>query len=196
VSGPRLLPLPSAAPIVLVTVGTDHHRFDRLVSWADEWAADAGGRARVVIQTGTSMPPKSCVWQPYFERSEMAGLVSQSSAFVCHGGPGTIFEARSAGFVPIVVPRRHALKEHVDDHQVRFCARVAESGFVVVADTQERFAELLDKALQDSPSFRTTPDAWDSPMAVARFAQAADSLLATRAARRPHQSDPNPLVRQ
>ncbi len=41
-------------PRVLVTVGTDHHRFDRLIGWVDRWAA-AHPEARVLVQHGTKL---------------------------------------------------------------------------------------------------------------------------------------------
>ena len=43
---------PRPRPLVFVTVGSDHHRFDRLVSWVDAWAA--GRDVDCVIQYGTS----------------------------------------------------------------------------------------------------------------------------------------------
>jgi len=47
---------PWYAPLVLVTVGTDHHPFDRLVGWIDRWAPP--GRVRLVVQYGTAVPPR------------------------------------------------------------------------------------------------------------------------------------------
>jgi UDP-N-acetylglucosamine transferase subunit ALG13 len=43
-------------PRVLVTVGTDHHRFDRLIGWVDRWAA-AHPDAQVLVQHGTATAP-------------------------------------------------------------------------------------------------------------------------------------------
>jgi diacylglycerol kinase (ATP) len=51
---------PPAAPLLLVTVGTDHHPFDRLVRWVDGWLDGETGQAaglRCLMQTGTSAPP-------------------------------------------------------------------------------------------------------------------------------------------
>ena len=45
-------PLPDP-PFVFVTVGTDHHPFDRLVQWADEWTTRTG--IACLVQTGTSI---------------------------------------------------------------------------------------------------------------------------------------------
>ena len=44
-------------PLLLVSVGTDHHPFDRLVRWAGAWLAAHPGAVRCLMQTGTSAPP-------------------------------------------------------------------------------------------------------------------------------------------
>ncbi len=49
-------------------------------------------------------------------------LLAQATVVVCHGGPGTVTEARDAGHVPLCMPRDPELGEHVDDHQQRFAA--------------------------------------------------------------------------
>ena len=55
-------------PLLLVTVGTDHHPFDRLVRWAEAWLDGHPGRLRCLMQTGTSAPPAGgAEWQAYLE---------------------------------------------------------------------------------------------------------------------------------
>jgi hypothetical protein len=50
--------VPDPAPLVLISVGTDHHPFDRLVTWADGWLATRPeGSVRCVVQSGTSRAP-------------------------------------------------------------------------------------------------------------------------------------------
>ncbi len=44
-------------PLVLVSVGTDFHPFDRLVAAVDRWAAQHP-EARVVVQHGRSRAPR------------------------------------------------------------------------------------------------------------------------------------------
>ena len=53
-----------------------------------------------------------------------------------HGGPSSFIEAMAAGKVPVVVPRRGDLGEHVNDHQADFMRIVAErqGGIVPVYD--------------------------------------------------------------
>jgi UDP-N-acetylglucosamine transferase subunit ALG13 len=73
-------------------------------------------------------------------------LMHQARGVVTHGGPATILDAREAGHVPIVVPRRRAWGEHVDDHQVAFCRRVFEEGLIKLASTEDELLNLLNQA--------------------------------------------------
>lgn len=52
--------------------------------------------------------------------SKMKIYMRKARIIICHGGPATIFQAIAAGKKPYVEPRREALGEHVDDHQVYF----------------------------------------------------------------------------
>ena len=129
---------------VLVLVGTDFHRFDRLVGWVDRWAADRG--ADVLVQHGTSRPPEVATGQPYLDWDKVQSEIADADVVVSHGGPATISEARKAGHRPIVVPRDPDLDEHVDDHQQLFSRRLAASGLVTVAEDEAALRAALDAA--------------------------------------------------
>jgi UDP-N-acetylglucosamine transferase subunit ALG13 len=134
--------------LVLVVVGTDHHPFDRLMRWVDACAAEPiGAGVRWTVQRGTSRPPGRVDSREYLSHGELEIAMSDASAVVCHGGPGTITDARSAGHVPIVVPRTRALGEHVDDHQQRFARRLADAGQIVLATDEDSFRRRLAEAL-------------------------------------------------
>ncbi len=131
---------------VFVMVGTDHHPFDRLVDWVDE-AARRHPETRFVVQHGASRAPIVAEGSAYFPHEQIRELLLDAAAAVCHGGPGTIMDARSAGHVPICVPRDPALGEHVDGHQQRFAALVHGAGVVTRPTTSEEFHAVLDAAL-------------------------------------------------
>ena len=158
-------------PLIFVTVGTDHHPFDRLVGWVDEWLRSGGNdRADAFAQTGTSAAPQLARSSPYLGRDEMADMVESAVCVVCHGGPGTIQEARRQGFLPIVVPRESGFGEHVDDHQVAYSSHLAEKGEVLLARSETDFRKLLDRALDNPDDFRlATPVLSEQELAVARF---------------------------
>ncbi len=161
---------PEKKPLIFVSVGTDHHPFDRLVEWTESWLESRGDVADVFIQSGTSAPPQWARSSAYLGREEMKTLLGDATGIVCHGGPGTIQDARSNGFIPVVVPREAHLGEHVDDHQVAYTGRVAAKGDVKLARSHETFVRLLDQMIAEPDQFRTRgPFVSEQELAVARF---------------------------
>jgi UDP-N-acetylglucosamine transferase subunit ALG13 len=171
-------------PLLLVTVGTDHHPFDRLVRWAGAWLAAHPGQLRCLMQTGTSAPPDPAAaadWQAYLEFDALQAAMASAAAVVCHGGPGTILGARHTGAVPIVVPRQHRLGEHVDDHQVAFSRRLAaEGGGIHLAETEAELHRLLDRVAADPAAFRAGPEDRATATAVREFGRLVDDLVGGR----------------
>lgn len=136
------------APLVFATVGTDHHRFDRLIRWVDEWLADGGaGRASCLVQIGTSKPPSNASYSTYMPFDAVRTAMVNAKVVVSHGGPATILLAHASGKLPIVLPRTQREGEHVDDHQTAFAHRAARAGLVVVVETEAGFRQALDDML-------------------------------------------------
>jgi UDP-N-acetylglucosamine transferase subunit ALG13 len=177
---------PGEGPLLLVTVGTDHHPFDRLVGWAGAWLAANPGRLRCLMQTGTSAPPGGSgpvAWQAYLEHDALQAAMASAAAVVCHGGPGTILGARHRGAVPIVVPRRHRLGEHVDDHQVAFARRLAATGGEIhLAETEAELHRLLDRVVAEPAAFRAGAGERATAGAVREFERLVDGLVGRRRA--------------
>lgn len=147
---------------VLVTTGTDYHQFDRLIEAVEGWAARraADGRpVRCCVQAGASRPPTSLPWARMFEYHDHVARIGEATVVVSHGGPATIMEIRAAGHRPIVLPRDPALGEHVDDHQQRFTARLAQLGQIRLATDADALGLLLDDALDAVAVEPLTPDA-------------------------------------
>ena len=162
---------------MFVSVGTDFHPFDRLCRWVDDWLADGGAGARCFVQSGTSTPPSRAEHAQYLGYPEMERMIRDAVAVVCHGGPGTIMLASTLGKRPIVVPRRSADGEHVDDHQSRFVHRIERDGAVVVAETEEQFRAHLDAVIRRNGDGALPRQSQHSADAVARFEQLVDGLF-------------------
>jgi UDP-N-acetylglucosamine transferase subunit ALG13 len=168
-------------PLVFVTVGTDHHPFDRLITWVDGWLAQGGGdRVRCMVQYGTSTVPRLAEHERYLTYQQMEALQAEAAAVVCHGGPGSVMGCRGAGKRPIVVPRRHDLGEHVDDHQVAFARRIASEGEIALAEDQATFNACLDRALAGEGTLDARNQEDRVGEAVARFELLVGKLMASR----------------
>jgi UDP-N-acetylglucosamine transferase subunit ALG13 len=134
--------------LVFATVGTDHHQFGRLVDWLDRWLeANVEDGVTALVQIGTSPRPRRARSVAYLRYDDMEETMRRACAIVTHGGPGSIMLASWLGKRPIVVPRRAALGEHVDNHQVMFTERLAETGTIALADSEARLHELLSAAV-------------------------------------------------
>jgi UDP-N-acetylglucosamine transferase subunit ALG13 len=169
--------------VVGCLVGTDHHPFDRLVSWCDA-LAEARPDVDVVVQYGRSTAPTVATGQPFLSREELADLLARAHVAVSHGGPGLISEIRAAGLQPVAVARDPDHGEHVDGHQLRFIDRMGRAGIVEVATTQPGFVDIVTARLADPYSTVAGVDGSHVAASVSRFAGLVEDLLERRDAQR------------
>jgi UDP-N-acetylglucosamine transferase subunit ALG13 len=172
-------------PRIVVTVGTDHHPFDRLITWTNDWLRTHPEQAgRCFVQSGAVSVLPACPSSPFLEVERLGRALDEADVIVCHGGPESIAAAWARGLLPIVVPRVPQLGEIVDDHQLHFCSKLAELGRVSLAQTPAEFASSLSEATHDPSRLRASLPAADVEEAVARFGQVVEDLV-RRPRRRP-----------
>jgi UDP-N-acetylglucosamine transferase subunit ALG13 len=123
---------------MLVSVGTDHHPFERLVAWAERWAERVDD-CDVQVQHGRTRPPSAGHGFDFCDHDRLLALMAASDVVVCHGGPATITQARRHGHRPIVLARDPGRGEHVDDHQQLFVRRLARAHLVEQVLTEDDF---------------------------------------------------------
>lgn len=162
---------------VLVSVGTDYHRFDRLLTWVAEWMQQAPEGVQVVVQHGSSTCPPGAIGYDIVPKPELEALMGRADVVLVQGGPGGIVAARHAGRVPIVVPRVARLNEAVDDHQIAFCRRMSAEGKVLLAESEQELFEALDAALEHPPRVEVADDEGHVAETVERLGRAVDELV-------------------
>ena len=163
--------------LVLGLVGTDVHRFDRLIDWLESWHRDRYGpdggdpavACRLVVQHGSSRAPRLPEAQPFLAHDQLQRMMAEATLVVCHGGPATITEARRTGHLPIVVPRDPTHREHVDNHQQLFARRLGTAGMVRLRENPADLVRALDEGLADPAAFTLAadPDGHDPRVAAA-----------------------------
>jgi UDP-N-acetylglucosamine transferase subunit ALG13 len=168
---------------VLVTVGTDHHRFDRLIGWVDRWAADHPD-ASVLVQHGTATAPTHAEAVVMLGYDELVAEMAAADVVVAQGGPATIMDARSVGQRPVVIPRRAQFDEVVDDHQVAFTEWMASKDLVWAAHDEDAVRHLIDAALADPTMVRIPPESGAATETIDAFRAVVDPLTDQRAGRR------------
>ena len=132
---------------IVVSVGTDHHRFDRLVDWTERWIAASGLRVELFVQHGASRPPSLGEGVPMLARDEMLVRYRTADVVITQVGPGSILDVAEVGRIPIVVARRPDLHEHVDGHQIVFGRFMAQQGEAVLAEDEAAFRAAITRAV-------------------------------------------------
>ena len=128
--------------MIFVSVGTNEARFDRLLHAVAELQLPE----RLLIQHGHSIrlerPESELVDFLPFE--DMVDAIRSARVVVTHAGVGSVMVALANGKRPVVVPRRKAFAEAVDDHQLQLGRRFAQAGLVTLVEDPAGLAEAVN----------------------------------------------------
>jgi UDP-N-acetylglucosamine transferase subunit ALG13 len=100
-------------------------------------------------------------WIEHLSPREFRETLATAKVVVAHAGIGTILTALELGVPALVLPRRAALREMRNDHQLATARRLGERGLVAVAyDESELRARLDDLTRLGAPERipSTAPD--------------------------------------
>lgn len=150
--------------MIFVTVGS-LYPFDRLVEACDQLAAASPDQQWIAQIHEGSYEPTHMQFERYMDKASFDAAMADAEVIVSHAGMGTINGALALGKPLLVVPRRKAHGEHVNDHQVSGAEVFRAGGHVLVAPNPADVGPMLD----DARSFRPTPR-------VVRAAELADEV--------------------
>ena len=151
-------PAPSrAVRRVVVALGTIRYPYPRLLrrlfdvmpSGAEVlWQTGATGSAGLPIEARAELPA-----------SELDAAMQAADVVVAHAGVGSALSALEAGRQPLLVPRRAAHGEHVDDHQEQIASELERRGLAFVREADElTAADLLEAAARHAqPAANAAP---------------------------------------
>jgi len=125
--------------MIFVTVGNDFRSFDRLLKEMDEMAPLIPDE--ILIQTGYSRyDPKNAKHFDFISMNQALEYIRNSELVVSHAGIGTIILCKEYGIPILILPRRKAYNEHMNDHQLEIAKvlekREAEHVYVVYGEDQ------------------------------------------------------------
>jgi len=125
--------------LILVTVGTHNHGFERLVKAMDELAA--GLDEPVIIQYGSSAyVPRHAERFQWASGQQMEQLTQAARVIVTHAAAGSILMALFCEKPLVVVPRLRRFDEHIDDHQRQLAAALDAQGKAIAVDPPSKDA--------------------------------------------------------
>lgn len=151
--------------MIFVTVGAQMP-FDRLIATIDRWAG-AAGRRDVFAQIGeTDLVPEHLTWAARLDPIEFREKIDAAELVISHAGMGSILTALEHNRPILVFPRRGALRETRNDHQVATAEWLAGQGRVAVALDEAELTRKLEAL-----------DEFQAPGEIQRWAS--DELLST-----------------
>lgn len=123
--------------------------FDRLVRATDAWAA-AHPDIDVLVQLGNGRHlPSHARHVRLMPPGEYRHLVETAGLFVAHAGMGSIITAIQAGRPLLMLPRRAALGEHNNDHQLATVRNVGNRPGLHHVESEADLGAAIDRLLGD-----------------------------------------------
>lgn len=160
--------------MIFVTVGMQLP-FDRLMKAMDKWCAATGRGDEVFGQTcllgRENYAPKLFDHVEELDSDEFMSRLSSAQVIVSHAGMGTIISALMLSKPIILMPRRAALGEQRNDHQLATVDEFASRPGVFVSMTEDDLPRSLDLILEKGAEVngdRLSPYAQDSLIETVR----------------------------
>jgi UDP-N-acetylglucosamine--N-acetylmuramyl-(pentapeptide) pyrophosphoryl-undecaprenol N-acetylglucosamine transferase len=119
----------------VVSLGTaESYGFRRLV----ERLVPLLDGCRVTWQTGaTHVSDLPIEGREQVPHDELLSAISHADVVISHAGTGAALTALEQGRMPLLVPRRAAHREHVDDHQQQIAAELSRRGLAVAREVED-----------------------------------------------------------
>lgn len=166
---------PASGRGTFLATGTHAQPFDRLLRWADEAAGAGLLPAPVLAQAGPSrFRPKNLDKVAFMRPVEVEAAVDRSAVVVGHAGSGLVSMSLRRGRRPLVMARRAAHGEHVDDHQVIVARKLASMGLIVDLDA----TDATDAIAGGAAPIRADESGIEGPPLADRLADLTEAALA------------------
>lgn len=162
---------------VVVSVGTDHHPFDRLIDSVVRWSRSRDEPIRLVVQHGSSAPSGVGEDHSLLARDDLLRAYQEAHLIVTQVGPGTIADVNAVRRRPIIVPRDPRRGEVVDGHQYDFGRLMDRLGYAWQAETAHQLHCHMDVAAGKPAHTYLEKDPPDATAAAAALAEIATLVV-------------------
>ncbi len=130
---------------VVVTVGANGFDFRRMIAACRRALP---GSAQVLWQTGNSdVGDLGIRTRQHLRPEELREAMEDADLVIAHAGVGSALAALQSGHRPILIPRRRAFGEHVDDHQAELAHRLAVRGLAIACEADALTPAVIEEGL-------------------------------------------------
>lgn len=133
--------------MIFITIGTQEP-FDRLIKALDTVAKEFSEEEFVAQVSNTEYQVQNMNAVNFIAPNEFNELFKKARLIISHAGMGTIITALQKRKPILVMPRKAALGEHRNEHQLATAKKMYELGYVYVAFDENELVEKLRALLR------------------------------------------------
>ncbi len=136
--------------MILVVLGTQDKRFERLIALVDDAIKNGWIHEDVIVQSGcTQYASDKMKIVDFVDMSEFEKWMKECRLLITHGGVGTIMSALRLKKPVIACARLAKYGEHHNDHQCEIIENFYEKGLLI----EVKDGQTLENALKDAETF-------------------------------------------
>lgn len=141
--------------MIFVTLGTQKQDFSRLMEEVKNCVSIEN--EEIIAQIGyTKFTSDRIKTVDFLQPEEFNNYIENSEFVISHGGVGSIFSALLKNKKVIAIPRLKKYGEHVDDHQIEICEKLASLNYIVYYNPDESQKEEKPETLENKINFLRT----------------------------------------
>ncbi len=116
--------------MIFVILGTQKQSFKRLLKEIENCKILIN--EEIIVQAGhTKYVSDKFKLVEFLEEDEFNNYIETAEFVISHGGVGSLFSAILKQKKVIAMPRLKKYAEHVDNHQIEICEKLADLGYIV-----------------------------------------------------------------
>jgi len=140
--------------MIFVTVGHELH-FDRLINAVDDWSLASGysdifGQVAELGETGYK--PQNFNWSSFLNPEEFQTRFKEADLIVAHAGMGTIITALTLKKPLVIFPRKGALQETRNDHQIATAEQFSRREGIYYAKDETELGLVIGELIAKPPA--------------------------------------------
>ena len=143
--------------MIFATLGNESREFKRLVNLLLFIARNLS-KEEIFFQNGhteiNSKTPANLKFQKFISKEMFKEKLINSRVVITHAGAGTLLQCMESNIVPLVMPRRYELHEHLNNHQLEILNEFSKKNLCINIDKMKK-EEILN-ILNNKPNFTRT----------------------------------------
>ena len=143
--------------MIFATLGNESREFKRLVDLLLFISRNLS-KEEIFFQNGhtaiNSKTPENLKFHKFISKEMFKEKLNNSRVVITHAGAGTLLQCMESNIVPLVMPRRYELHEHLNNHQLEILNEFSKKNLCINIDKMKK-KEILN-ILNNKPNFTRT----------------------------------------